>query len=164
MVPVSPATLLAPAYHAAVRALGCARIVLDVTEHAPVEDHAPINDALASLRAEGVRLAVSDVGAGLSSLRHVAMLAPDLVTIDTALTDGVDQDAARHAVVAAITARSAQLGATTIAQDVSTESQLEELAGLRIDLVHGPVTDQLRPKFLGSQEPFSQGATHADAL
>jgi EAL domain-containing protein (putative c-di-GMP-specific phosphodiesterase class I)/CheY-like chemotaxis protein len=164
MVPVSPATLLAPAYHAAVRALGCGRIVLDVTEHAPVEDHAPINDALASLRAEGVRLAVSDVGAGLSSLRHVAMLAPDLVTIDTALTDGVDQDAARHAVVAAITARSAQLGATTIAQDVTTESQLEELAGLRIDLVHGPVTDQLRPKFLGSQEPFSQGPTHADAL
>ena len=163
MVPVSPATLLAPAYHEAVRELGCERIVLDVTEHAPVEDHAPINDGLAPLRAQGVRLAVSDVGAGLSSLRHVAMLAPDIVTIDTALTDGVDQDAARHAVVAAIAARAAQLGATTIAQDVTTESQLEELAGLRIDLVHGPVTDHLRPKTLGSQEPFSRGATHADA-
>lgn len=163
MVPVSPATLLAPAYHDAVRELGCERLVLDVTEHAPVEDHAPINDGLAPLRAEGVRLAVSDVGAGLSSLRHVAMLAPDLVTIDTALTDGVDQDAARHAVVAAIIARSAQLGATTIAENVTTESQLEELAGLRIDLVHGPVTDHLRPTPLGSQEPFSREGTHADA-
>jgi len=137
--------------------------VLDVTEHAPVEDHAPINDALAPLRAEGVRLAVSDVGAGLSSLRHVAMLAPDLVTIDTALTDGVDQDTARHAVVAAITARSAQLGATTIAENVTTESQLEELAGLRIDLVQGPVTDHLRPAASGSEEPFSREASNADA-
>jgi EAL domain-containing protein (putative c-di-GMP-specific phosphodiesterase class I)/CheY-like chemotaxis protein len=163
MVPVSPATLLAPAYHDVVRELGCERLVLDITEHAPVEDHAPINDALAPLRAEGVRLAVSDVGAGLSSLRHVAMLAPDLVTIDTALTDGIDEDGARHAIVAAITARSTQLGATTIAESVTTESQLDELAGLGIDLVHGPVTDHLRPTALGSQEPLSPKATHADA-
>ncbi len=162
MVPVSPATLLAVAYHELVRDLGCGRVVLEITERAPVADHAPINDALAPLRDEGVRLAVSDVGAGLSSLRHVAMLAPDFVTIDTALTDGVDQDAARHAVVAAIALRSAQLGTTAIAGNVTTVPQLEELAGLGVDLVHGPVTDQLGRTAPASKDVFSQDVSSAD--
>jgi len=74
---------------------------------------------------------------------HVAMLAPDLVTIDTALTDEVDEDGARHAVVAALSARATQLGARTIAEHVTTISQLEELTGLGVGLVEGPIPEQL---------------------
>jgi EAL domain-containing protein (putative c-di-GMP-specific phosphodiesterase class I)/CheY-like chemotaxis protein len=142
-VHVSPPTLLSPAYHEVVRNVGCERLALEVTERAPVDDYAPLNDALAPLRDDGVRVAVSDVGAGLSSLRHVAMLGPDLITIDSALTDGVEHDATRHAVVAALTARAAQLGTHTIAENVTTVEQLEELTGLGVDLVEGPLPEQL---------------------
>lgn len=164
LVHVSPATILSPSYHEAVREIGCEGIVLELTEHAHVEDHAPLNDALAPLRADGTRLAVSDVGAGLASLRHVAMLAPDFVTIDTALTDAVDEDGARHAVVAALAARSTQLGAQAMAENVTSIGQLEELTGLGVELVQGPLPEQLRWGRNVQQESLSSSAPDADAL
>jgi EAL domain-containing protein (putative c-di-GMP-specific phosphodiesterase class I)/FixJ family two-component response regulator len=164
LVHVSPASILAPGYREAVRDIGCARVVLEVTEHAHVDDYTPLNDALEPLRADGARLAVADVGAGLSSLRHVAMLAPDFVTIDTALTDEVDQDGARHAVVAALAARATQLGARTIAENVTTISQLEELSGLGVGLVEGPIPEQLSRGAQNLPETLSSAASRADVL
>ena len=164
MVHVSPATLLDLAYHEAVREVGPERVVLELTEHAHVDDYAPVNDALAPLREAGVRLAVSDVGAGLASLRHVAMLAPDLVAIDTALTDGVEHDGARHAVVAALAARATQLGARAIAENVTTVEQLEELTGLGVGLVEGPAPERLSQAAAQPvSEELSSAASRADA-
>ncbi len=164
LVHVSPPTLLGPDYHDALRAIGCERVVLEVTEHAHVEDYAPLNDALAPLRADGARLAVSDVGAGLSSLRHVAMLAPDLMKIDTALTDAVDEDGARHAIVAALAARASQLGARAMAENVTTMGQLEELNGLGVGLVEGPLPERLSRGGHFRAETLSSAASGADAL
>jgi EAL domain-containing protein (putative c-di-GMP-specific phosphodiesterase class I)/CheY-like chemotaxis protein len=164
VVHVSPATIRSATYRDAVRDVGCDGIVLELTEHAHVDDYAPLNDALAPLRAEGVRLAVSDVGAGLSSLRHVAMLAPDLVTIDTALTDDVDHDGARHAIVAALAARTAQLGAQAIAENVTSIGQLEELSGLGVELVEGPLSEQLSRGAGFPAETLSSSPRDADAL
>ena len=164
LVHVSPATLLSAAYHEAVRDIGCEGIVLELTEHAHVEDYAPLNDALAPLRADGTRLAVADVGAGLSSLRHVAMLAPDLVTIDTALTDAVDTDGARHAIVAALAARAAQLGARAIAENVTSIGQLEELSGLGVELMQGPLPEQLSRGGHFREEPLSSHGRDADVI
>jgi EAL domain-containing protein (putative c-di-GMP-specific phosphodiesterase class I)/ActR/RegA family two-component response regulator len=164
LVHVSPATLVAPAYHEAVRQAGPERIVLEVTEHAYVEDYAPLNDALAPLRADGMRLAVCDVGAGLSSLRHVAMLAPDFLTIDTALTDAVDEDGVRHAVVAALAARARQLGARTIAANVMSVRQLEELTGLGVGLFQGPLVEQLGRDKTFHPHLFNSADPDADAL
>jgi len=164
LVHVSPATILAPDYRETVREIGSERIVLELTEHARVDDYTPLNDALAPLRADGTRLAVADVGAGLSSLRHVAMLAPDLVTIDTALTDEVDEDSARHAVVAALSARATQLGARTIAENVTTVSQLEELIGLGVALVEGPIPEQLSRGAQILPRTLSSAPSRADVL
>lgn len=164
LVHVSPATILDPGYREALRAIGCERIVLELTEHARVDDYTPLNDALTPLRADGTRLAVADVGAGLSSLRHVAMLAPDFVTIDTALTDEVDEDSARHAVVAALAARATQLGARTIAENVTTISQLEELTGLGVGLVEGPIPEELSRGAQNLPGRLRSAASHADVL
>jgi EAL domain-containing protein (putative c-di-GMP-specific phosphodiesterase class I)/ActR/RegA family two-component response regulator len=162
VVHVSPTTVLAQEYHEAVLEIGPERIVLELTEHAHVEDYQPLNDALASLRGDGVRLEVCDVGAGLSSLRHVAMLAPDLLKMDTALTDSVEGDEARHAVVAALASRAEQLGAEAVADHVTSIRQVEELTGLGVGLLQGPLLEQL-----GRGDPgrttFSSSSSSADA-
>jgi EAL domain-containing protein (putative c-di-GMP-specific phosphodiesterase class I)/DNA-binding NarL/FixJ family response regulator len=162
VVHVSPTTVVEPTYHEAVLEAGAERIVLELTEHAHVEDYQPLNDALASLRGEGVRLQVCDVGAGLSSLRHVAMLAPDILKIDTALTDAVDHDEARHAVVAALASRAEQLGARALADHVTSIRQVEELTRLGLGLLQGPLLEQL-----GRHDPrrrtFSSSSPDADA-
>jgi EAL domain-containing protein (putative c-di-GMP-specific phosphodiesterase class I)/FixJ family two-component response regulator len=135
VVHVSPATVVEPGYQEAVLGSGPERLVLELTEHAQVDDYQPLNEALEALRRAGVRLAVCDVGAGLSSLRHAAMLAPDLLKIDTALTDEVDTDETRHAVVAALASRADQLGALATADHVTSIGQVEALTGLGVRLL-----------------------------
>jgi EAL domain-containing protein (putative c-di-GMP-specific phosphodiesterase class I)/ActR/RegA family two-component response regulator len=163
VVHVSPTTVIEPAFEEAVLAAGPERIVLDLTERAPVEDYQPLNDALAWLRDEGVRLEVSDVGAGLSSLRHVAMLAPDLLKIDTALTDDVDVDQARHAVVAALSSRAGQLGARAVADHVTSIAQAEELAKLGVGLLQGPLLELLGRGDRSRPTAFSSSGPDADS-
>ena len=48
--------------------------------------------ALAPLRAAGVRLAIDDVGAGFSSLRHIVLTAPDIIKLDRSIVTGVAAD------------------------------------------------------------------------
>jgi EAL domain-containing protein (putative c-di-GMP-specific phosphodiesterase class I)/ActR/RegA family two-component response regulator len=162
-VHVSPTTILDPAYRDAIGEAGRGQLLLELTEHARVEDYASLNDAVAPLREAGVRLAVCDVGAGPGSLRHVAMLAPDVVIVDVALTDGVERDGARHAIVAALAARARQLGARTLAEHVTTAGQLEELIALGVDLVAGPAGARfIIPPAQAVQGTLSSSAPHAD--
>ena len=61
-------------------------MVLEVTEHAPVEDYRRFRVAIARVRALGARLAVDDAGAGFSSLRHILELDAELIKLDGSLT------------------------------------------------------------------------------
>ncbi len=71
------------------------RVVLEITEHASVADYDELLAALAPLRAQGLRLAVDDTGAGYASMRHILALEPDLVKLDMSLTRGIDRDRKR---------------------------------------------------------------------
>ena len=73
------------------------RVVLELTEHVPVEDYTALNAALAPLRAAGARIAVDDTGSGFASLRHILDLHPDIIKIDIAITRGIDTDPSRAA-------------------------------------------------------------------
>jgi EAL domain-containing protein (putative c-di-GMP-specific phosphodiesterase class I) len=89
---VFPATLLTPGCTALLGSLPLERIVLELSEHGPVQDYEMLTAALAPLRAHGMRLAIDDVGAGFSSLRHIVSTAPDVIELDRSLVDGVSAD------------------------------------------------------------------------
>jgi EAL domain-containing protein (putative c-di-GMP-specific phosphodiesterase class I) len=74
------------------------------------------------------------VGAGISRLRHVVMLVPDMVKIDSALTAGIEHDPTRHAVVAAMADCAAQLGAVAVAAGVAGVEQVEALQAVGVTL------------------------------
>ena len=65
------------------------RLVIEVTEHAAIDDYEAIIASLTNVRAEGLRLAVDDAGAGFASFRHVLELSPDFVKLDVSLTRGI---------------------------------------------------------------------------
>ncbi len=67
----SPVTLLDAGCRAFLAQLPPERVLVELSEHDAVEDYEALADALAPLRASGVKLAIDDVGAGFSSLRHV---------------------------------------------------------------------------------------------
>jgi EAL domain-containing protein (putative c-di-GMP-specific phosphodiesterase class I) len=77
-------------------------IVLEITEHAVIEDYPGLVAAVRALRRLGVRLAVDDAGAGFSSFRHIVRLEPDIIKLDISLTQNVRQDPVRRALAGAI--------------------------------------------------------------
>jgi EAL domain-containing protein (putative c-di-GMP-specific phosphodiesterase class I)/DNA-binding NarL/FixJ family response regulator len=109
------------------------RIVVEVTEQAPVADYDELREALSGLRERGVRLAIDDAGAGFASLRHIVRLDPDLIKLDITLTRQIETDPVRQALAVALVSFAEQIGATVVAEGVETELQLEALrrAGVR---------------------------------
>jgi EAL domain-containing protein (putative c-di-GMP-specific phosphodiesterase class I) len=92
-VNMSPATLRGPTFRNAIADVDVKRIVVEVTEHMPVEDYDALNDALDGVRELGACVAIDDAGAGFASLRHILRLAPDSVKLDRSLIDGIERRA-----------------------------------------------------------------------
>lgn len=136
-VNVSPATLSSAEFLQAMSDVPGDRIVLEVTEHARVEDYDLLNEALRMLRAQGVRLAIDDAGAGFASLQHIIRLAPDFIKLDITLTRNIDSDPVRRALATALISFASEIGATMIAEGIETEAEFEALRGLDVALGQG---------------------------
>ena len=106
------------------------RIVIEVTEHAAIEDYAPVISILGDLRRLTARVAVDDAGAGFASLRHALQLSPDVLKLDVSLTRGIDGDARRRALAAGLTGFARELGASVVAEGVETRDELLTLRSL----------------------------------
>jgi PAS domain S-box-containing protein len=116
-VNISPSTCLDPALPAALdqSPIPGSRIVLELTEHLPVTDYAPLRRSLDALRRRGIRIAVDDAGSGFASFRHILQLAPEIIKLDRELIGGIDADPARRALAAAVVMFAAEMGALVIA-------------------------------------------------
>jgi EAL domain-containing protein (putative c-di-GMP-specific phosphodiesterase class I)/CheY-like chemotaxis protein len=113
------------------------RIVLEVTEHAPVGDYAGLAGALAPFRAAGGRLAVDDAGAGFASLRHILWLEPDIIKLDISLTRDIDTDRRRRALAAALITFASEMGIAIVAEGIETRAELEALRSLGVQFGQG---------------------------
>jgi EAL domain-containing protein (putative c-di-GMP-specific phosphodiesterase class I)/AmiR/NasT family two-component response regulator len=137
-VNVSPSTLCEPALLDLVRHSGAGpRLVIEATEHAPIDDYDTVSRALSALRAEGVRVAVDDAGAGFASLRHIVRLAPEFIKIDGELTRQVDADRSQRALTKALIAFAGETAATIVAEGLETEDQVAALRELGVTLGQG---------------------------
>jgi EAL domain-containing protein (putative c-di-GMP-specific phosphodiesterase class I) len=136
-VNASPDTILSPGFVDLVETQHARRIVLEITEHAHVEDYQLVLDTIAPLRAAGVRLAVDDAGAGYSSLQHILQLQPDLIKLDMGLTRNVDCDPSRRALASALIRFAQETGSQIIAEGVETEAELQTLHDLGAARVQG---------------------------
>ncbi len=142
---VSPQTALAPELAELLDAFPADRLAIELTEHARIDDYPALTAALAMLRARGVRLMVDDVGAGFASLHHILRLAPDGVKLDRSLTSGIEVDAARRALAAALVGFGREIGATIVAEGIETQDELHALRDLGIRCGQGFHLGRPRP-------------------
>jgi EAL domain-containing protein (putative c-di-GMP-specific phosphodiesterase class I) len=108
------------------------RLIIELTEHEPVDDYDALVDQLAQLRALGARVAVDDVGAGFSSLQHAFLLEPDIVKLDLSLTSVIATDARTRALISTLVRYAARTGATVAAEGIESEHELERVRELGI--------------------------------
>lgn len=134
-VNLSPQTILTPAFKELFPIASRHRLVVEITEHAPVEDYESLRTALSDYRDGGGRLAVDDAGAGFASLRHILRLAPDIIKLDLSITRGIDSDQASQALADALVSFAARIGATIVAEGIETTEELAAL--LALGVTHG---------------------------
>jgi len=113
------------------------RMVVEITEHEPVEDYPALAVALADLRERGARLAIDDAGAGFASLRHTLMLHPDIVKVDISLTRDIDRDRAKRALASALISFGDEMGIAIVAEGIETAAELDTLVALGVPFGQG---------------------------
>jgi PAS domain S-box-containing protein len=133
----SPDTLIDEDFRAAAAELEGNRVVVEVTENAAVEDYEPLKKAIERLRHAGMRLAIDDAGAGYASMKHIVRLAPDFIKLDIFLIRDINIEPLKRAVVGAMVAVAAEIGADLIAEGVETPEELSTLIDLDVHKAQG---------------------------
>jgi PAS domain S-box-containing protein len=113
------------------------RVLIEITEHARVRDYTALRSAVATLREHRVRFAIDDTGAGYASLNHVLQLRPDVIKLDRALLEQLNDDPARRSLVTALVLLAMDIGATVTGEGVESAAQLDTLSTLAVDHVQG---------------------------
>jgi EAL domain-containing protein (putative c-di-GMP-specific phosphodiesterase class I) len=114
-----------------------ARIVLEITEQAPLDRVPDLSGRISRLRDLGFRLAVDDLGAGYSGHVSLAVLEPEIVKLDMGLVRGVDRDPARREIVRSTARLCRRLGSLVVAEGVETASERDTLVELGCDALQG---------------------------
>jgi EAL domain-containing protein (putative c-di-GMP-specific phosphodiesterase class I) len=136
-VNVSPRTLRGAAFRRLCAAVDGERVVVEVTEHAPIDDYERMNQALTRIRALGVRLAIDDAGAGFASLRHILRLDPDFIKLDGSLIAGIEEDASKQALATGLISFADKIGATIVAEGIEREEEVKALRALGVHYGQG---------------------------
>jgi EAL domain-containing protein (putative c-di-GMP-specific phosphodiesterase class I) len=131
-VNVSPAVLLERSLHDLVRANGAGRVVIEVTEHQPVDSYDDLGVVCSWLRRDGVRIAIDDAGAGYASLHHILKLDPDIIKLDMTLTREIDRDPVKRALAGSLLRFAAESDIVVVAEGIETPAERATLRDLGV--------------------------------
>jgi EAL domain-containing protein (putative c-di-GMP-specific phosphodiesterase class I) len=84
-----------------------------------------------------MRLAIDDVGAGFSSLRHIVVTAPDVLKLDRSIVTGLGDDPVLKVITHALVDLAGATGAKVVAEGVETAADDDALRTLGVDLGQG---------------------------
>jgi EAL domain-containing protein (putative c-di-GMP-specific phosphodiesterase class I) len=100
------------------------QLILEIVEHAPPAHIGPFRDAVAALRDIGVRIALDDVGAGLSNYKMILDCRPTYFKLDGYVVRGAADDPFRQAVLRSIVDLARPFGAHVVAEGIESASDL----------------------------------------
>ena len=120
--------------------LNPARLELEITEGALLEDTDAVIANLSALREKGIRIAMDDFGTGFSSLGYLQKFPFDKIKIDQSFVRGMIDNRQAAAIVRAAVAIGKSLGIKTIAEGVETREQLDVVSSAGCSEVQGYLT------------------------
>lgn len=144
-VNVSPSTVLSGRLGEVLLGAPLDRIILEITEHAPVDDYSALSIALAPWRALGARIAVDDAGGGYASFSHILNLKPEFIKLDVTLTQDIHVDAPRQALARAVVGFAKELGVSIVAEGIEQAAQLDVMHALGVHAAQGFHLGRPRP-------------------
>jgi EAL domain-containing protein (putative c-di-GMP-specific phosphodiesterase class I) len=113
------------------------RVVLEVTERAPIDDIKDVRARIGALRAMGFRIAVDDLGAGYAGLTSFALLEPEFVKFDMSLVRNVHASPIRQKLIGSMTTLCREMGMRVVAEGIETIEERDMVMQLGCDLLQG---------------------------
>ena len=163
-VNVSPRLLADHGLRSVLDALPPSRVVLELTEHETISEYGEVLDALKSFSERGIRVAVDDAGAGYSSFKHILEIMPAFIKLDISLTRGIDKDAARRALTAAMVRFCNETDSTLVAEGIETAAELQTLRSLGVGAGQGYFLQRPQPLEVAESLAFGPlGASRVSA-
>ena len=129
-----------------------ARLELELTESALIDDDRRTEATIARLRAEGIQISLDDFGTGFSSLTHLVRFGIDRLKIDKSFVALLGTGTTSSAIVECIIGLGHSLGIATTAEGVETEMQRDLLFALGCSDLQGYLL--CKPKPLRELTPF----------
>lgn len=134
---VSPETLYREAFFDAISGVPGDRLVVEVTEHAAIDDYTELKEASGRLAAAGVWLAIDDVGMGFSGLNRILETSPHELKLDAAVIREIEGSPAKQALVEAICGFSRRTGLIVVAEGIESAAELATLRSLGVHIGQG---------------------------
>ncbi len=116
-----------------------ARICLEITETAIIEDPIAALSALAAFRAAGIGISVDDYGSGLSSLAYLKQISADELKLDKSLIRDLKTSTRDRLILKSTIDLAHSLDMTVVAEGVEDEADLAVLAAMGCDCIQGYV-------------------------
>ncbi len=113
------------------------RVVIEITEHDVIENHAMFRETMAYFTDLGMSFAVDDVGAGQSGLDTIAKLKPQYLKIDINLVRDLDSKPVNVSMVKALVAIGHNIGAEVLAEGIQRDEEAQILRAMGVDYGQG---------------------------
>jgi diguanylate cyclase (GGDEF)-like protein len=113
------------------------QVVIELTEHYPIEDFELVRRAIAHYRSMGFAVAIDDLGAGYAGLRLWSELRPDFVKFDRHFIQNIDSDPTKGQFIRSMQEISKELGCQTIAEGIETEAEFRAVSKLGVTFGQG---------------------------
>jgi EAL domain-containing protein (putative c-di-GMP-specific phosphodiesterase class I) len=127
------------------------QLMLEITEGEAIQRPKEFSRLLDPYRAQGVRLAIDDFGAGYSGLNLLAYFQPDLIKLDMHLVRDIDHAGPRQAIARAVLQVCDDLGIEVIAEGVETLGEYSWFRRVGVRLFQGYLLG--RPAFEALDRP-----------
>jgi diguanylate cyclase (GGDEF)-like protein len=131
-----------------------ARIIFELTENEVITNITTAIAIMSSLKTRGFRFALDDFGSGTSSLNYLKSLPVDLIKIDGAFINRLQEDPFNQAVVRAVRALSASLKIPMVAEHVETQAVVDLLSFIGVEYAQGYLIGEPRTPPYEASEIF----------
>jgi EAL domain-containing protein (putative c-di-GMP-specific phosphodiesterase class I) len=116
---------------------GRQEVMLELTEHLPLNEAEGLLEVVRRLRTLGIRLVLDDTGCGFADFDTVRLLRPDIVKLCITVIRNADKGSHFTAAIRESAERLCELGCQVLAEGVERENQHAALQGCGIELAQG---------------------------
>nr|WP_239032952.1 EAL domain-containing protein [Pseudoalteromonas luteoviolacea] len=117
-------------------------ICLELTEHVPVEDWAPLKTKMGTLRQLGYQIWLDDVGCGFFELKTIKIAQPDVAKLCITIINQLPENQQIISELKQVIQAVHQYGGKILAEGVENKAQLAAAKGIGIDLAQGYLFDK----------------------